>query len=507
MIRRCCGTVVSPMTSNVTACPDRRQMWNPHNGREGVPAVEVGGMNRRHLLAAAFATLALGSATAFAGAAGSGPLPSSGATPRLVKVAVRTSSYPVYDARGKRTGSARWRISPAGGNCCETYVSATPNGRVIESGGTYPWYTPDEGKHWYEVTFDIPDQNDNGPAIAGGEGATVTGPGGDVYGVTWDAYSGDHLQAYRYTAQSNTWQASEVVMKSPFYDRPWLTYAKGPFTLSGAKTAHVLDVTGGGLTKDIDTFSPDGLDYSDPSFSYYDEKQAPVGKFRIPVVRNSDADWWQPHPGTGTLPLSGGGVLRFANSEDLTGSKACPVARLMPATSTWQCVTTRGSFVGVVRQDSRGFLTEVYPSAGYGSLVLATSRDGGVHWSYTTLKPPPGAGVKLETQTLFDVVANGRLGQAVVSARFDDSAGNGHDMVFRVDSSQPRPRLLKTYLVGKGDLNTANDVTGSAGYRYDYESVAVLRNGHIAVSFDDSTCLQPTVRDSTHRAPEVAILM
>jgi hypothetical protein len=65
---------------------------------------------------------------------------------------------------------------------------------------------------------------------------------------------------------------------------------------------------------------------------------------------------------------------------------------------------------------------------------------------------------------------------------------------------------MQTYLVGKGDINTANDVTGSAGYRFDYESVALFPDGRIAVTFDDSTCLQPTTRDPGHRGPEVAIL-
>src|SRR3954471_22392460 len=244
---------------------------------------------------------------------GPGPIPSSGATPTLVSEPVRVSAYPVYDGRGHRVGTAKWRISPAGGNCCETYVAATRTGRIVESGGTYPWYSDDRGKHWYEVKFDIPDQNDNGPAVAGGEGATVVGPGGDIYGVTWDAYSGDHLQAYSYTAQTRKWAVSEVVMKSPFYDRPWLTYARGPVSLGSGLTRQVLDVTGGGITKDVDTFSPNGLDYSDPSFFYGDETRLGTGRFRVRVVRNQDADWWQPHPGTGTLPLNAGGVLRFSN--------------------------------------------------------------------------------------------------------------------------------------------------------------------------------------------------
>src|SRR3954449_11240293 len=351
---------------------------------------------RRPRLAAGAACLAvaLGAVASYAAAPtsprvglGPGPIPSSGATPTLVSEPVRVSAYPVYDGRGHRVGTAKWRISPAGGNCCETYIAATRTGRIVESGGTYPWYTDDRGKHWYEVKFDIPDQNDNGQAVAGGEGATVIGPHDDIYGVTWDAYSGDHLQAYRYTAQTKTWDVSEVVMKTPFYDRPWLTYARGGFALSGGQTKKLLDVTGGGITKDVDTFSSDGLDYSDPSFFYFDEQRTASGRFAVKVVRNHDADYWQPHPGTGTLPLNAGGALRSTTNDDITGSKGCALARLRPD-AAWQCVKTAGTFRGIVRQDSRGYLVEAYPTPGNASIVIAESRDGGVHWSRSTLAPP-----------------------------------------------------------------------------------------------------------------------
>ncbi len=43
----------------------------------------------------------------------------------------------------------------------------------------------------------------------------------------------------------------------------------------------MLDVTGGGITKDIDTLSADGLDYGDPSYFADEEAQAPTGRFRI----------------------------------------------------------------------------------------------------------------------------------------------------------------------------------------------------------------------------------
>jgi hypothetical protein len=437
------------------------------------------------------------------------PLPVTGATPHRVDLPVRTTAYQVYDADGHKAGKARWRISTAGGNCCETYVSATSSGRIVESGGSYPWYTDDGGKRWFEVRFDLPDEVEEVyNAGSNGEGATVTGPGGDIYGVTWDPYTGDHLQAYRYDGQTRSWKVSEVVMKTPFYDRPWLTYARGPVVLDGEKSPQVLDVTGGGLTKDIDTLSADGLDYGDASFFYYDELVSGTAPFRIPVVRNPDADWWQPHPGARTIPLTAGGVLRLGTEEYLTGDRPCDLARLVPTTATWQCVTSPAEFRGgVVRQDSRGVLTEVYPGAGNRYLVLATSRDGGVHWRETILAPPPGAGEVLETDEHFDVIANGRLKQAVVSARFDDADGHGHDMVFRVSTAKAKPRRLATYLVGKGDLITANNVSGAAANRFDYSSVALLPDGRIATSFDDSTCVSPTVSDPDDRAPRVAILV
>jgi hypothetical protein len=79
-------------------------------------------------------------------------------------------------------------------------------------------------------------------------------------------------------------------------------------------------------------------------------------------------------------------------------------------------------------------------------------------------------------------------------------------MVFRVNINRPQPVRMQTYLVGKGDINTANNVLGSLGDRFDYESVALLPDGRIAVSFDDSTCEQPTARNPGHHGPQVAIL-
>ena len=93
------------------------------------------------------------------------------------------------------------------------------------------------------------------------------------------------------------------------------------------------------------------------------------------------------------------------------------------------------------------------------------------------------------------------------TARWDDGAHHGHDLVFRVDESQAKPKLLRTYAVGKGDIETGNNVASVTMPRFDYETVALLPDGKIAVTFVDSTCLQPSTRDPKHDSPEVAILV
>ena len=461
---------------------------------------------RRTALLGAAVVAALGSVAAFAGP-GPVPTPTYGATPTLVSVPVRTSAFPVYDARGHKTGTAKWRISPAGGNCCETFITGAPTGRIYEAGGTYPWYTDDQGKHWYEVKFTVPDPAwtaDNAKTVAGGEGATLIGPGGILYGVTWDPYSGDHLQSYTYTPQNRTWTVGENPVHSPVWDRPWLVYAKGPFVVNGTKVNGLLDAQGGTVNKDLENFSTDGIDYSNAhSVSNDESSEGSAGRITVPVVSNPAADWWQPNflaADWGVLPLNAGGLLRF------DGGSSCPVARINPADGNWQCGTSPAQFRGVVRQDSRGYLTEVYP-LGSQQLAFATSRDGGLTWSTITLQAPAGTGATLETPNLFTVIANGKLKQAVVSSRWDDAAGNGHDIVFRIDESKSTPSLTKIYALGKGDLNTGNDVSSVTAPRFDYESIALLPNGKIAVTFDDSSCLQPTTRDPNHRSPEVAILV
>ncbi|MFL5824679.1 MAG: hypothetical protein ACJ764_14695 [Solirubrobacteraceae bacterium] len=420
-------------------------------------------------------------------------LPSVISTPSVQRFPVHNvkRSFAVYDARGHQRGHASWLVTPAGGNCCEDYAAAQPNGRLLSFGGTYPMYSDDHGRTWFEVKPITPLNN--------GEGALVAGPNGVIAGIGWDFYSGDHAQAFRYDPKAKTWRVAEVPLKNPFFDRPWITVARGPFKIDGHTYPWLYLVRGGGFNKDPELISTDGLSYSQLTSQTLDEMQSgakPAGKV-VPVKSYGLADYWAPHPWAGTIPLSGGGLLQITQPGD-GDSASCPVSVFAQTLGSWQCsafappgLSAWQKTVAVccqVRQDSRGWLSDVVPDkvSGVHRLLYRVSVNGGRTWSAPAALRPPKGGV-LENDNVYNVVVNGRLGLAAVSARFDSKAGHGQDMVFVVNVRHPRPRLAYTLLLGKGNLLTANDVSGSEGDRFDYASVAILPGGRIVASFDDST--------------------
>lgn len=394
--------------------------------------------------------------------------------------------FPVYDSAGRLTGTTTWRVTAAGGNCCEDYVAAGPTGRLITFGGTYLMYSDDVGLTWYEVKPIT--------VLNNGEGAVVAGPGGDIAGIGWDAYSGDHLQSFHYDPRTRTWSVGDIALKNPFFDRPWITIARGPFKINGSTYPYIWLVRGGGENKDPELLSVDGLHYDYFTSPGLDEMSGVSGRPSVPGTRNDLADYWSPHPWAGTIPLSGGGVLQLTqpNDSDLAN---CAVSQLQGESSAWRCVDfsppgitawkAASAVCCQIKQDSRGWLTDVVPAAKANSLFLYLSTDGGRHWSVAaTLRPPRGGTLEAN---IYNYAVNGRLGIAAVSARFDNAEGDGQDMVFVVDVSGARPRLLHTLLLGRGDVKTANSVSGAERDRFDYASVAIRPDGTIAASFDDST--------------------
>ena len=68
-----------------------------------------------------------------------------------------------------------------------------------------------------------------------GEGTIDVAPNGDIVGIGWGPYSGDHLQAFKYEAFSGRWFYAEQPLHTPFYDREWVTVVLGPFSIDGAR--------------------------------------------------------------------------------------------------------------------------------------------------------------------------------------------------------------------------------------------------------------------------------
>lgn len=397
-------------------------------------------------------------------------------------------SFPVFDAKGHRAGKASWRLTKAGGNCCEVLVTSTRSGRLIEFGGTYPIYSDDEGRTWTEIAPLSPSTSklpNPGPRkIAGGEGTVVQAPGGDILGIGWDPYSGDRLQSFLYSAKDKKWYYQEAPLHEPFYDREWVAVAKGPFTINGEQVPYVGLVLSNSNRK-IVLMSTDGLNYFTPTQRSLDAvRNAKVTSY-IPVRQDPDYDYMQEQAQTGLAMLTQG-ALSFDPAQ------GCKVQTLK-SDGTWACfaLPNEHELEGPLHTDSRGWLHEVVADGS--GFVYRMSKDGGRRWTETNVTIPGEP--QIET---YDFKANGRLGMTVIATHAKQDDGTFQDVVMRLDTHGAVPRLVKSYFVGDGNLKStvgldATSLVDGKSTRVDFTSVAILPNGKIAVSFADKTYDDPAV--------------
>lgn len=423
----------------------------------------------RRALAAASAALALA-----AGAALSAPpnaLPTASST--LPDKAV-AQKYARFDAKGRPAGSASWRVTKAGGNCCEVLVAATSTGRLLEFGGTYPVYSDNKGRTWTRIEPAVE------AGLPNGEGTIVVAPGGDVVGLAWDAYSGDRIQTYLYDASEKRWLNQTVVLHDPFYDRPWVAVAKGPFTIAG-QTAPWVSIVLSSYTRQVVLMSLDGLNYFVPTSRDVDSLRNPRVEKALPVVADPQLDYLQEHSESGLVALAGGGALSF----DAAKGSGC-ATQILQKDGSWACFSIPDSeFEGRVRVDSRGWLHDVRAEAA--RITYRISRDGGQSWTTSTLSVARGLPVES-----FDFKAHGRLGRSAIAVHALKDDGNTQDMVLRIDTSRGTARLVDTLFVGRGDVPaTGNLIEGD--YRFDFSTVAILPDGTLAVGFIDSAYPTPAV--------------
>lgn len=359
-----------------------------------------------------------------------------------------------------REGTTTWRLARQTGNCCETYIAATPEGRILDFGGSYINFSDDDGLTWESVRPLTPLNN--------GEGAIAGAPNGDIVGVEWDPYTGDHLLSFKYDAAMDKWQYLEMPLHTPFYDREWISTVPGPFTIDGDVVPYITFVKGGYPSKEVFLMSTDALHYTQVSSKQVD---AIVNGSKtltfLPTTVDPQADWWQPITEAGMTPLGGGRMIadnRYLFEDD----------------REWKSLTLEGaSLSGRVLVDSNGWLHSV--SASEGTLLYQVSTDGGTTWTGANTSLPEGHSVEE-----FDFKANGELGLGAVGIHAHNSlTDTDQDFVYKfVIDDKGSPSLWREYFVGLGDVNASSGVGQSI--RFDFESIALLPDGRVAVSFLDS---------------------
>ena len=429
---------------------------------------------RRRALILSSAVLALVALAVTAGATAVHAVSSPGLPAQVVSITRPASlnTYATVDYSKKKTGTTTWRVVQGTGNCCENYLAATKKGRLLDFGGTFINYSDDRGLTWHQVQPLTP--------LVNGEGTIVVNPNGDVDAIGWDPYSGDHLQAFKYTAATGTWTYAEQPVHQPFYDREWITVLPGPFVVNGQTVPYLTFVKGGYPWKDPAFYSTDGLTYTDASSMFVDETLGtPVERY-LKTTPSSAFDWMQPNTGSGMAPLGAGAALA-------SGEFTTDWGLLDPSSLSWSTFTYPGGVQpqGLHQVDSKGRINNVVSHSGGGGFDYRISADGGRTWRSVSVALPAG-----QTIDQIDFRANAALGVGAVAVHALEPNGNDQDYAYKFGISTNQPVLQRQYTVGKGDTGSEAGVGNSV--RMDFQTIAILPDGRLALSFLDSTTHYPS---------------
>ena len=428
-------------------------------------------------------TIALG-AVVLTGGATSAELPGLPAQVVDISPPTSTQTYATTDLTQGRVGTTTWTVVEGTGNCCENYLQSTSGGRLVDFGGSYLNYTDDLGATWKSVRPIEP--------LVNGEGAVVVGPNGDVLGVEWDPYSGDHLLSFKYDASQDTWLYQEMPLHTPFYDREWIAVVPGPFTIDGQTVPYLTFVKGGWPSKELWLYSTDGLTYTQVESKFVDRTLEGTESRTLPISATAAFDWIQPITSAAMTPLGAGGMLAGPDYPSTRWSRFDG--------SSWYGFTFPGDTApaGAYQVDSQGRLHNVVPEGN--SFTYRISSDGGATWKSAKVSLPEGS-----TFEEWDFRANAQAGVAAVAIRAQDSTlGVDRDFVVKLDIGKKGPRALRLYEVGLGDVNA----TGGVGndIRFDFGTVAILPDGRVATSFLDSTTTSISPTTGAERpSPAIAI--
>lgn len=386
---------------------------------------------------------------------------------------IREESYKYTDfgkkasAKDDTTGKAKFRVIERTGNCCENYITIDKKGTVYDFGGAYVNFTEDDGKTWTQVKPIEP--------LVNGEGTIAMAPNGDVIGVEWDPYSGDHLLSMKYDAAADQWLYLEMPLHTPFYDREWLTVVPGPFTISGVEVPYVVFVDGAPHAGPL-LYSTDGLTYVQVSNTVVDSQLEPAVEGWLDIQKDKSLEWVQPNTNSPVTPIGNGYAIT------IPGGFNTSWGLFNAETQRWGAITfpEGGDLPDRVQVDSKGRLHAIVP--GGEQFEYRISKNGGKSWKSSLISMPEGASMTGGMQMDFRV--NASIGVAAVAFHGNGPAGDA-DYVFTLDISGKKAKAMRLYEIGLGDINASSGV--GQDIRFDFETVALFPDGRIAVSFLDST--------------------
>ena len=402
------------------------------------------------------------------------------------------------DPSDDRSGFTKWRVVEGSGNCCENYLTITAGGRLLDVGGRYIHFSDDRGQSWSRVQPLLP--------LVNGEGAIVVAPGGDVLGVEWDPYSGDHLQFYKYEADTGAWRYTEMPVHTPFYDREWIAVVPGPVTVDGSTHEYVSFVKGGWPSKEVWFYSTDGLHYHRVTSKAVEQLLEPEIVSVLPTARNPESDWIQPNTNTLITQLGRSHALAAPDFPFATWSlfdgglfRWSPFRyRVAPTREGPQSEGTRPT--GLFQVDSGGRVHNVNTAADGRSFEYRLSPNGGKSWKSVTVTLPDSYEVEE-----IDFRAHRAAGVAAVGMRAQhEVTATDQDLLYKLDITTERPRLVRFYRVGRGDLGSTAGVGNDI--RFDFETVAIFADGRVAMSFlDSTTTMAHPVHGLERFSPAIAI--
>ncbi|MGI8774293.1 MAG: hypothetical protein ACR2KQ_04650 [Actinomycetota bacterium] len=378
-------------------------------------------------------------------------------------------TFPGIDHGGRKPKPIEtdWRIFQSTGNCCENYLTTDKAGNLYDFGGSYINVTADRGKTWEQVRPLTP--------LVNGEGAISAAPGGDIVGVQWDPYSGDHLLSFKYDAAQEKWLYAEMPVHVPFYDREWIGVVPGPVTVLGETVPYVSFIKGAWPAKEVWFFSTDGLNYDTVDSKYAQQAIFGGTTDTLTAEPHREMDWIQPNSNSGMTPLGVGRML------------ARPDAPAIGQSSNWgvfegdfgKWSTYEGNLQGRFQVDSAGRIHNVIPEPG--GFLYRISTNGGKSWTSTKVSLPR----EHEIEEI-DFRAHKQIGIAAVAIHAHNSKASADaDLLYKFDIKKNEAKLLRFNKVGLGDLDGASGV--GASIRFDFETVTIFPDGRVAMSFYDST--------------------